>query len=163
MWRRTVDPWLALAVVGGFLWACDAVPDPRVPVPQAVVEVAVEGARGGAHFEVGLDGAGSMCILAGDDALGYASCGGGSEFETVAVQTEAGIIVAGYVLPPATGVSLIFDGGPHRPVALAPVPDRDELAFGVIVAARPLLLEVEVVDDAGEVIRDHFPTIQPAP
>jgi hypothetical protein len=128
-----------------------------------VVEVAVEGTRGDAHFEVGSDAGGSLCIVAGDDAGGYASCGGGSEFETVAVQPEAGIIVAGFVLPPATGISLIFDGGPQRPVALAPVPDRDELAFGVITAARPALVKVVVVDDAGEVLREHFPTIQPAP
>jgi hypothetical protein len=128
-----------------------------------VVEVAVEGARGDTHFEVGADAVGSMCVLAGDDAATYTSCGGGSEFETVAVQTEAGIVVAGYVLPPAAGVSLIFDGGPQHPVALAPVPDREELAFGVIVAGRSALLEVEVVDGAGDVIKSHFPTIQLAP
>lgn len=128
-----------------------------------MVEVAVEGTRGDAHFEVGSDAGGSLCIHAGDAGHTYGSCGGGSEFETVAVQTEAGIIVAGFVLPPATGVSLILDGGPHRPVALAPVPERDELAFGVITAGRPALVEVVVVDDAGEVIREHFPTIQPAP
>jgi hypothetical protein len=127
------------------------------------VEVAVEGTRGDAHFEVGSDGGGSMCILAGDDAASYTSCGGGSEFETVAVQTGAGIIVAGFVLPPAAGISLIFDGGPHQPVPLAPVRGRDDLAFGVIVAARPALVEVVAVDDAGEVIMSHFPTIQPAP
>lgn len=163
MRRRTVRQWLTLGVLAAVAWACLGVPDPRVPVPQAVVEVAVEGARGNAHFEVGADAAGSMCVLAGDDAAGYTSCGGGSEFETVAVQTDAGIVVAGYVLPPAAGVSLIFDGGPKHPVALAPVLDRDELAFGIIVAGRPALLEVEVVDGAGDVIRNHFPTIQPAP
>jgi hypothetical protein len=163
VWRRNVRQWLTLGILVAFGWACLGVPDPRVPVPQEVVEVAVEGARGDAHFEVGLDADGSICIVAGDDVATYASCGGGAEFETVAVQTEAGIVVAGYVLPPATGVSLIFDGGPHQPVALAPVPDRDELAFGVIVAARPELLEVEMVDGAGDVIRDHFPTIQRAP
>lgn len=124
-----------------------------------LVEVAMVDERGGARFTVGLTLAGAMCVEVGSVGTLTSTCGG-DDFGAAAGQFGNVLVVAGYVAEPVGAVTIVTEGKQRLPSPIAPIDGHDAVAFGMIIASRPAFVEVHVVDEAGDVVVRHFPSIQ---
>jgi len=133
------------------------------PFPgSAIVEVVVSGSQDNARFSVGLDADGTLCAEAGSESMSQSVCGGGDDVTAVAFQTDTGVALAGYAARSVAGLTAIYDGDLRRSLTLTPVPGRQMFAFGTIETAQPAFVEIEVVDQNGDIIKRYFPSIGPA-
>jgi hypothetical protein len=94
--------------------------------------------------------------------MSHTVCGGGDDVTAVAFQTDTGIAVAGYAPASVARLTAVYDGELRRPLTLTPVPGRQTFAFGTIENARPAFVEIEVVDENGNIIKRYFPSIGPS-
>lgn len=128
----------------------------------AIVEVVVSGSQDNARFTVGLDTDGTLCAEAGSESMSQTACGGGVDVTAVAFQTDTGIALAGYAPASVARLTAVYDGDLRRPLTLTPVPGRQMFAFGTIEKLQPAFVEIEVVDQNGDIIKRYFPSIGPA-
>ncbi len=138
--------------------------------PQDLEEV-VAGSEEGSYYVVGLDGDGVPCARAGaiseQSKQSQIVCGdpdqvGTEPFQLVAAafQGETSVALAGWVPASVAGVTAVFDGGQSRPLELTAIPGYDLYGFGAIEKDTQVkLIELEVRDETGEIIKRYFPSI----
>lgn len=152
------DLVLFIVTAAGLLSCVD--PPAIGPGTMEIVDPVVSDARVDAQFAIGRDDKGVLCAEAGSARETLRVCGG-HDLAALAFQTEEAYVLAGYVPMPVGSLTAILDGKHRRPLQLTPIPDAGMLAFGLIERASPAIIEIQVVDENGEIIKRYFPTIGP--
>ncbi|MEX0863667.1 MAG: hypothetical protein WD269_02185 [Acidimicrobiia bacterium] len=137
----------------------------RFPLPGLgeMIELVVSGERLGAHFAVGRNEDGVLCVEAGTPTNTRSSCTSEIRAEgvqAVAMQAGRNLVVAGYTQQ-AAQLAIVLDGEERRLLDLTSIPDGNALAFGTIIEAQPDVVGIEVIDDQGRIVKRHFPSIGP--
>lgn len=123
----------------------------------------IAGSQGDSYYSVGLDAEGEPCAEAGasfgQTALVNSVCGGSGHLSVVVTQSDGPVALAGWVPASAASVTAVYNGETRRRLELTPIPGHEAYAFGAVEEVRARFIEIEVVDDTGEVIERYFPGI----
>lgn len=147
--------------------------DPQTVRSQVVDEV-IAGSHENSHYAVGFDGDGVLCAETGASTdlskQSQAVCGDSDQAAAPAYQQvaaaayrgDSSVALAGWVPTSAATITAVYNGEIRRSLELTPIPGFDLYAFGVIEDAQARFIEIEIRNEAGEIIQRHFPSIGPS-
>lgn len=147
--------------------------DPQTVLSQ-VVDNVIAGSQENSYYAVGFDGDGILCAEAGASSdLSKQSegvCGDSDhptapayqEIAAAAYQGNGSVALAGWVPTSAASITAVYNGEIRQPLELSPIPGYNLYAFGGIEDAQAQFIEIEIRNEAGEVIQRYFPSIGPS-
>jgi len=147
--------------------------DPRIVRSQVVDEV-IAGSQENSHYAVGFDSDGILCAEAGASldlsTQSQGVCGDSDQAAAPAYQQVAAaayqgdsfVALAGWVPASAENITAIYNGEIRRSLELTPIPGYDLYAFGAIEDGQARFIEIEIRNEAGEIIQRYFASIGPS-
>jgi len=147
--------------------------DPQTVRSQVVDEV-IGGSQENTHYAVGFNGDGILCAEAGASSdlskQSQGVCGDSDQaaspaFQQVAAaayQGDNSVALAGWIPSSAASVTAVYNGEIRRSLELTPIPGYDLYAFGAIEDAHARFIEIEIRNEADEIIQRYFPSIGPS-
>jgi hypothetical protein len=167
---------LATAVVVALVGLVAVLLQPNNPrtVRSQVVDEVIAGSQENSHYAVGFDSDGILCAEAGASAdlskQSQGVCGDSDQaaspaYQQVAAaanQGDSSVALAGWVPTSAATITAVYNGEIRRSLELTPIPGYDLYAFGAIEDAQARFIEIEIRNEAGEIIQRYFPSIGPS-
>lgn len=174
--RRGPVVALATAVVVALVGLVAVLLQPSDPltVRSQVVDEVISGSQESSYYAVGLDGDGILCAETGASSdlskQSHGVCGDSDqaagpayqEIAAVSYQGDSLVSLAGWVPMSAASVTAVYNGEIRRSLELTPIPGYDLYAFGAIEDSQARFIEIEIRNEADEIIQRYFPSIGPS-